>query len=754
MKAKHVFLTMGLALVMGAGIAASGAISMAKEIRGAKADPTPVTTMYLDTNKLSWYGDQSRAYLYGTGGNNGWPGQALTHETGSIYKLEVADMSKYQSVIFLRSNGTNVWNRTSKDGGTAINLPADWTTKNMFKFNDDWTGNEYDDGNYTGGWELYTPPATTYEVEVVINGIKRGDEEIGEGLLPDDPSLTYAQSWDGKWYTDEDCTEECTGVTSDVYTLYCEVVDHAYLQFTLDASRATDKFAETYLYTWDDGGIEEPWPGTKFTGNTFYVADDAKFIINAGDGKEQTENIDVSPVEEDTLRILNSTDGEGHYETIWESEIDEPAEEGYYIKGSRLPNAWKYAGATKMNGALGENIAHLMNYSATSGEEIRVCSWYSDRSPEQNWATLGDNGYSGYGEKSGDNFKFTKTGYYDVYAKYEDRDENPDDQESFMFYVAEHVDSYDIEMTAVMFEGPTKIGTSAQATQKAYSGSDFEPVQPDMSGFAKRGYYTDADCTIDYEPTKFSAAGHLYAKYTKAGYYMISEATSWSIDSAVPMTTAGIAETNKAECTVTVAAANEKYSFVYYNASGAMEGHNGLGGTYDFAETDGDNNVVFKAANTYYIYWSNGDGKIYIETVSPDMKKALAFVREFKEAMADACAAEAQETEVKAAWAQAAADYEELQTNYAAAAALVYQGGYSEDAEIREFAERYIAIYQQHASWNLANFMGWDGIAPTNYINGLTINRNVLVVTIIAVSTLAVSAGLVLFLLKRKRLVK
>ena len=754
MKAKHVFLTMGLALVMGAGIAASGVISMAKGMQPARA---ATKTIYCKMEHSWWKADGAAVGIYawyGTGEGatpkKAWPGERMAPVTGEtdMWQFDI-DIATYPNVIFTRVNGGS--GAVSDWGAKTKNLTFPTDSKNFFTITN--SSATWGDPGCDGTWGIYPIP-TGVDVDVHVNGKSRGVENIPEGTLPAGPTLGYAKSWDGKWYTDEDCTEECTGVTSDVYDLYCEVVDHAYLQFTLDASRATDKFAETYLYTWDDGGIEKAWPGTKFTGDTFYVADDAKFIINAGDKKEQTVNIDVSPVEEDTLRILNTTDGAGHYETIWESEVDEPAEEGYYIKNNRAPNAWKYAGADKMQNTTGDNVAHLMNFEAQVNDEIRVCSYYTDRSPFEQWATLGDNGYSGYGEQSGDNFKFTKAGHYDIYAKYEDRDENPEDRESFMFYVAEHVNSYEISMTAVMFEGPTKLGTAAQDSQLAYSGSNFNPVQPDMSGYAKRGYFTDADCTIAYVAHEFSAAGQLYAKYTKVGYYMISESTSWSIDAAVSMSTTDLAPTDKAQITLTVAAANEKHSFVYYNASGAMEGHNGLGASYAFASTDEDNNIVFSEPNTYYIYWSNGDGKIYIETVSPDMKKALAFVRDFKDSMAEACSAETQEASVKAAWAEAATAYKTMKTSEAAAAALVEQGGYSSDAEIRDFAERYIYIYQHHASWNLENFMGWEISASTNYINGLVINNNVLLITIISVSTLAVSAGLILFLLKRKRLVK
>lgn len=179
MKKGFIF-TIALAMVLGAGVAVGAHHAPVKE---TKAD-TPVT-LYLDTNHLDWYGDQSRAYLYGTGGDNGWPGESLTNVSGNIYKLDITDVSKYQNLIFLRSNGTDVWNRTSKDGGVAINLPADWSTEDMWVFGSGWDGNtEYDDGNYTGSWSKYSAPVDPTEVKYYA--------KIGDGSYT---LMTYSKSF-------------------------------------------------------------------------------------------------------------------------------------------------------------------------------------------------------------------------------------------------------------------------------------------------------------------------------------------------------------------------------------------------------------------------------------------------------------------------------------------------------------------------------------------------------------------------------
>lgn len=165
---------------------------------------------------------------------------------------------------------------------------------------------------------------TTASVNVYVNGVQRGTspETIAIGALPADPEY-YGVNFDGKWYTDSAMQNECTGVTATTTALYCATTTAADVTFTLDATRATDKFADTYLYTWFEGhDPKTAWPGDKFTTSTFTVKAGSKFIINAGQGKEQTVDVTPSIVSNDTLRILNSTDGEGHYNVKWASEVE------------------------------------------------------------------------------------------------------------------------------------------------------------------------------------------------------------------------------------------------------------------------------------------------------------------------------------------------------------------------------------------------------------------------------------------------
>ena len=379
MKKGLIFAT-SLALVLGVGAAVGARHAQDLSVKAAGA------TLYLDTNHLDWYGNQARAYLYGSGGDNTWPGQALTHVTGSIYSLDIADTSNFQNVIFLRSDGTNVWNRTSKDGGTPISLPADWSTENMFTFNSGWNGNdEYDDGNYTGGWSLYTPPATSYSVDVYVDGVKRGTEPIPENGLPDEPDGEYGKAFSG-WFSDVNCTagNEVTGVTSND-PIYCQLNAVPTVTYTIDDSRVD--YSTLNLYAFESNTVHNAdWPGEAINNKTITVPNDATIIIN--DGTNQTVNVTQSGVSDDILRILVTTE-DGKNNVAWASDDTVPATDGYYITGTVA--GWSYRNATKMNAGENGNRAQYLGYLGSANEELKVRSYLNGVETWYGWQ--GDGNY-------------------------------------------------------------------------------------------------------------------------------------------------------------------------------------------------------------------------------------------------------------------------------------------------------------------------------------------------------------------------
>ncbi len=255
------------------------------------------------------------------------------------------------------------------------------------------------------------------------------------------------------------------------------------------------------------------------------------------------------------------------------AEPDIPSEEGYYIKGSVI--GWKYDTALKMtNTDQGGNVAYLMNYEVKAvNEKVRICSYYTDRTPYNQWADVGNTGELAvdFGTKDGDDFKFTKTGFYDFYAKYEKK--QGDESAKFYFYVSEHAITYNIQMTGVLFEGKVRTSTVDLGIQLAYKGQTFNPELSDITGYVRRGVFTDANCTVEYTPSVFTGADNLYVKYIKVGFYILhSDSTpEYSIDGADLMITDGISPQNKAEGTI-VATIGTTFSVGEYKADGTMGG--------------------------------------------------------------------------------------------------------------------------------------------------------------------------------------
>ena len=395
------------------------------------------------------------------------------------------------------------------------------------------------------------------------------------------------------------------------------------------------------------------------------------------------------------------------------------------------------------------NAAKYMGLEVTVGTEIRVNSYYLDRYPFKQWADTGDKfppaeGAIDYGEKSGDNFKFTKAGKYDVYANYEG---------GFKFYVAEHVDSYTIEMTAVLFNGATKDTTVTLNSQDAYSNANFEPVIHAREGYATRGVFTDEACTTAYTPTKFTAAGHLYVKYTKVGFYVISGATGYSIDGGVLMMTEGIAAGNKAEASITVTAVNETYSFVYYD--GEMSGHDGLGADKDYSKmaVNEDSHIKFLKTGTYAVYWSNGDNKIYLNAGN------TAFYTTFLSATGGECKTD-NTTDVEALqviWGQQKIAFNALEdAEKAELEAVGFDKGKEDGTLAEQVVARYHYIVTKYGTDAFEDFIWHNEINVSasfiNYNSPVAANNAVMIAIVSVIALVSVASIVTVIVIKKKSL--
>ena len=128
MKANRVFLATGLVLAMGASVALTGVLGMNKDLNEVKA--ANEVTLYLEIDsKISWWngeGAEVRVHFWGGTAGSEWPGAQMTLVSGTTNLYSVNLNDDHTSAIFTRCNPSDhsVWNRSSKDGGTPINILA------------------------------------------------------------------------------------------------------------------------------------------------------------------------------------------------------------------------------------------------------------------------------------------------------------------------------------------------------------------------------------------------------------------------------------------------------------------------------------------------------------------------------------------------------------------------------------------------------------------------------------------------------
>ena len=502
---------------------------------------------------------------------------------------------------------------------------------------------------FTGTGSYFTvEKLTSKSVELIVDGASQGNQNIALGELPGAPTMAYGKSFNGKWYTDSECTVECDGVTAGTNTLYAKTTATPTKSYYINLD-SNDNFNDSNLrlWAWQDGGRQNTsaaFPGdVTILGRTITVPEDARFLIAAaGEPVKQTVNVTPSAVNNDWLRVLPSTDGEGHFNVAWGDEA--PHEDGYYLSGTA---GWDYRTAVQMTSVdstldPNQNSAILEGLSITAiNTQVRVRSYFAPRlDPADHdydkWATYGgeakDFGNVVGGEGADQfNFNFTKTGTYNVYAKYV--------EDQFKFFIERQAD-FVIEMTAVLFNGKVKDTTAALDNQSAFIGEDFNPVQPARDGYVARGVFTDEACTTDYSAHEFNANGHLYIKYTKIAWYIAGDATysgseglKWSVDAASIMVAP--ASGNLLEGTIVIPAGADKdhpvdvkpmsYELDNYGNpkwNGQYDDKNlSMGGSYDFVtriadDATGDDelnrgNLRFTKSGSFSIF-VNSTRQIYI----------------------------------------------------------------------------------------------------------------------------------------------
>ena len=781
-----------LAMVLGVGVAVGAHQASANE---AKAEDT--VTVYCKMTYGWWKADGAAISVHYWGGSSStdWPGVRMNYVSSDtdVWKYEVPSNST--GLKFARVNGSG---DIADWGAQTKNLTLQTDGKNLFTISNS-EATWGDTPGCDGAWSTYVEDVPAEDGYYIV-GTKSGWKYAGAPKMSTGEYGYKAQSFAysgaageefkvrsyfsgvDTWYGVGEYGNDNYQVGESAKSLDIYINGNDGLDVTNAKSAPSNENNSFYVYDRDlvfgnnfanvklyGFGQAESVRSMYFPGShaglskvTLGDTDDVyqvslstsypKFIVS-GNG---SQTVDVTLGEHaGQVFVIGGVESEGIRNGYWlpVSEFtDIPAEEGYYIQGR---DGWGYSSAIKMvddDPLASENIAHYTSFSAKAGDEIRVSSFFSDRFPYNNWATLGGDSWDDWGEKHGDNFKFLKDGTnYNIYAKYESTE--------FKFYV-DKIDAYEITMNAVLWNGATKDQTVAMASQTAYSNADFNPVTPAREGYALRGVYTDENCTTVYVPKKFTAAGELYVKYTKAGFYTLSQ-PNWSIDAGALMNTAGIDAGNNAETVLVISESDvtdkKEFNFVSYNAAGVMSWSEGLGATYSFA-TNGEesaNNVMFTKAGTYAVYFSK-DNNIYLNEGS------VAFCTNFLSETGAQCDEYGKTTDkaaLKIVWGEQKTVFNSLSEKAQKEITDVGFDGGKEDGTIQEqFMARYAYIIKKYGSAEFENFVfpSAAAIAPGSLLGQIDYGMNntdstalIAIVSVIAIAS--ISAVAVLVVVKKRK---
>ena len=424
---------------------------------------------------------------------------------------------------------------------------------------------------------------------------------------------------------------------------------------------------------------------------------------------------------------------------------DVPAENGYYLVGDYT--GWKFKDAVKLTTVESDdNFAVLENYTVTKDQKYKVESYFDGA--KEWWGIKGEEGaeldYVADATKAV-TFYASKDGY---------------------LYVADYISSYtltiggeDVELTPAEGNEYSAKGVALKAGDKV---TGLKAGTTAVEGYTSKKVGNNnllEDLTVIANAT----ADIYYDKNTKelfisglpnGGYHIITGSGD-----VIQMTPAGEFEgyiQYKSEMisfakdeVIQFLDTNGEYGVRYatvFNVN--IVNKEGLGKNFEATEAG----IVCKTACDARVYLKLKEklDEIYFGEVEEYIQQAKNFADNFKTMMAQACSETEKQDAVEAKWDQAAAAYSSLSPE---AKAELYSGSSSSVAEVREFAERYLAIASQHPDWDLENFLEWEiPVSSAVYSNiEFSEENNSLMIIIVVISAATIAGASVLLILKKKR---
>lgn len=422
---------------------------------------------------------------------------------------------------------------------------------------------------------------------------------------------------------------------------------------------------------------------------------------------------------------------------------DYPSDEGYYVVGSATN--WEFDDDLIMyfNDDYSPldtdgNIAVYYGYEAAANEEIKIRSYIN-----------GVRQWYGY-NNTDNNYKFASAGSYDIFYK------------DNTFYVSEHHERHIVTVTHVLFDGKTQTGTEQGVDELATEGEVFNPTALTKSGYAFRGYFTDANCTTAYTPAQPTADFPLYAKFTRSCYYLFGDDAflgtghGWNVDYASPVS-AGTGD-NRLEGVAVIpntASAQNPVCIkpLLYDTNGQMVAETyTLGEERAFVSLDNNGNFAFSEGGTYAFYVNN-QNKVYFNIGE------YVFHTKFLTEVGGVCNAQGKTViaNLQSVWAEQKSAYNALSAaDKKNITDVGFNGGdeHSSDDRLKMIAKYHYIVTKYGTSvvedfiWNQTIAASQSNNSKLLFGNDSSTEATVIIVTVTTLAAIAVGGY---FLLKKKR---